>query len=458
MPEATMAARCAPNSGAMSKIGCVMPIARPAIGVSASAQRAGLARRDVRRPREREERDRLAERARERRTRGRSRRSRRTGPGAASRRSARTARRRRAAPRGRSATSTSRCSRSRLRAQTPSTSSASSTDSSADLRGADRQRRSMPDREDELRRGDLAEQAREQRHRRGTRRKPSRNEPATQPQRARDRVPRRAGRARLDERQQQRDAEHRDDVVERDVPQRAARDGAFGLQLGGDEQHDGGRRRDADRRGDRGLERRRCRARCSSANIARERQRALGEAHRQQPAVVARPFEVEAAAEVEHDRARARCRRRRAICASVASSSQSEHAGPEQEARDDVAGDRRQHARGGREAAAERGRRAAAGRTARSCWRGRPGGRKSAVIERRVGAGCRNGSAMMPRRRRCGPHRARSLSDVRESRRPRAHGRIFSPAMPSRLRSGLTRSSRDTPSHITSDAMTSADE
>ena len=38
------------------------------------------------------------------------------------------------------------------------------------------------------------------------------------------------------------------------------------------------------------------------------------------------------------------------------------------------------------------------------------------------------------------------------------YGRIFSPSGPSRLRSGFTRSSRETPIHITSGAITSTDE
>ena len=37
-------------------------------------------------------------------------------------------------------------------------------------------------------------------------------------------------------------------------------------------------------------------------------------------------------------------------------------------------------------------------------------------------------------------------------------GRIFSPSGPLRFLSGFTKSSRETPSHMTSDAMTSADE
>ncbi len=80
-----------------------------------------------------------------------------------------------------------------------------------------------------------------------------------------------------------------------------------------------------------------------------ERQRALGDPHRKQPAVVARPLQIEPPAEVEDDQSQrelgqhARLRER-----GVAQ--QAEDAGPEQETGRDVAGDRRQHARRRREA------------------------------------------------------------------------------------------------------------
>ena len=53
--------------------------------------------------------------------------------------------------------------------------------------------------------------------------------------------------------------------------------------------------------------------------------------------------------------------------------------------------------------------------------------------------------------------RARDGNGLHDGRPP-GQGRIFSPVTPTRLRSTFTRSSRDTPSHMTSDAITSADE
>ena len=212
----------------------------------------------------------------------------------------------------------------------------------------------------------------------------------------------------------------------------------------GDEQHDRGRRRDADRRGDGGLER-------VDAEETQQRE------HRRRTTARSRRGPSAAASgrgAPTRGRAGGRARRRsspsenvgeaRAICASALSLSQSEHAGSEQEAGGDVAGDRGQHARGGGEAAAEQRRRAAAARTAAKLLAagGHAGRKVRRASSARGIARCREGRPASSWRRR-----ARA-----------GQGRIFSPDIASRLRSGLTRSSRETPSHMTSEAMTSADE
>jgi hypothetical protein len=215
------------------------------------------------------------------------------------------------------------------------------------LRGADG-RDDHADREDELRDRRLAEPARKQRHqveRDETQQERARN----QPQRARSRIPRRTRGARLDEGQQQRDADRREHIVERDVPKHAPRDGALGLQFVGDEQNDGGCGRDADRRGNGRFQRIDAADEMQQREHGGERQHALGDAHRQQPAVVPRPLQVEPAAEVEHDQAEGELGQHARLLEHRLAQP-AEDAGTEQEAGHDVTGDRRKDARHRRKA------------------------------------------------------------------------------------------------------------
>ena len=227
----------------------------------------------------------------------------------------------------------------------------------------------------------------------------------------------------------------RDDVVERDVPEHAARHRALGLELVGDEQHDGRGGGDADGRRDGRFERVDAAGEMQQREHRRERQRAFGEPHRQQPAVVARPLEIEAASEVEHDEPErelgehARLREHRLV-------EPVQNAGPEQETDGDVAGDRGQHARRRREASADESASSSSPKIRKALAAGGQAGRKSGAV---TGIDCSYG-------------RQGAVTGTA------AYGRILSPATASRLRSGFTRSSRDTPSHMTSDAITSTDE
>ena len=182
------------------------------------------------------------------------------------------------------------------------------------------------------------------------------------------------GGARLHERQQQREAQHRDDVVERDVPQRAARRRALGLELGGDQQHDGGRGRDADRRGNGGLQRGHVEV-AQQREHRREGQHALGDTRGQEPAIVPRPFEVEAPAELEDDEAERDVGEDARVVEGILGEP-AKNARPQDEPGDDVPGDRGQHARRRRHAAAEQAGEQQQAEQREAVGSGRPGGKE----------------------------------------------------------------------------------